>query len=1309
MLASLRCCAVRFLASIILFGSATLIAAAPGQKTAGAKSPAQRQEPQHPVQKGSKAKTAAHAATTDDDDDPDLPAIPGTQIDKQTYLNMRDEYIERIRGIDPANPPSPLLRMNAIRTLEQQEQKLHGNSASSSVSKRASSISASFPPSATTWTELGPAPIPNGQTNGTSVPVSGRVSAIAVHPSNPNIIYVGAAQGGVYRSLDGGASWTPLMDSALTLAIGAIAIDPINPSTVFVGTGEGNRSGDSFFGVGVYRIDNADTNPVLSGPFETRVAGTGGIVSNGHAFLGSSITKIVVDPANDNRIFVGNTRGASGLDGVGICCGGTNPPSAFVGLYFSDNALSASPVFSKVAGVPGSGQGAITDIVFEPGSSDNMLVGVVDFLTGRVNTGIYRTTNASVASISSSVSPTFTSTLPSLSGQSLNIKFAINKVGSTVTALASTSENSGTVYLSTDGGASWPATIGAATGFCAGQCFYDQVVTLKPDDANTFFLGGQAGSSSLQKTINGGNTFTQPNATLHADTHVIVYAPSDDTVMYEGSDGGIWRSSDGGQTWTSRNTAGFSATQFQSLALHPLDREFMIGGTQDNGTEFKKPDGSWLHVDGGDGGYTLIDQNATDTTNVTMYHTYFNATGQVGYVHHTGALPGSWFISGCFGNVPRNGMNCTDRVLFYAPMARGPGNPNPVYYGSDRLYRSADIGNTNVIVSQAPIMNFPGTNISVPISTIAISPQNDNVRIVGLENGRVFATTTGSATLTDITGPIPPVYIARAVIDPNDQNTAYVTLDNYGQQPGQHVWKTSDLNDPFPSWTASGFGIPDVPTNSIVIDPLNSNLVYAATDIGVYFSSDGGQSWNPYGTGLPRVACFDIAIQSFNRVLRVATHGRGIWEIATAPTSITPTVSVVSSRNPAPFSQSITFTATVNPPVSNRPTGSVTFMDGNTVLATVQLNNSGVASLNISSLAIGSHAITASYSGDNLFNPATSPAVTETIFDPHTSTALIVLEGTARPAGAPVTFLATVSATSILTPTGTVIFADGVNTLATINLNNGQATFVTNSLSIGSHNITATYSGDANFLASNSPALVETIFDPHTTTTLNALPSGAQTFGTSITLTATINATAPLTPGGTVTFMDGASTLAVISASGGTAAFTTASLSAGSHSITAIYSGDTNFLASASPALGETITGGSGNSADIGVSIAQSPSAPVIAIGGKLTFTITVTNHDATNSAHVKLSFITNSSPVEVDAIGVDPLATCSGTFALECDIPVLTANTNAVFNITLRPVFSDVRSLTASTIVGSDANDTNLANNTAVQTVKVRFKPFRQ
>src|SRR5258708_5653198 len=106
------------------------------------------------------------------------------------------------------------------------------------------------------WTPLGPSPIPNGQTTVISMPVSGRVTAIAVHPANENIVYVGTAQGGLYRSLNGGSTWTALMDDALSLAIGSIAIDPLDSTTLFVGTGEGNLSGDSFFGVGLYIVKN---------------------------------------------------------------------------------------------------------------------------------------------------------------------------------------------------------------------------------------------------------------------------------------------------------------------------------------------------------------------------------------------------------------------------------------------------------------------------------------------------------------------------------------------------------------------------------------------------------------------------------------------------------------------------------------------------------------------------------------------------------------------------------------------------------------------------------------------------------------------------------------------------------------------------------------------------------------------------------------------------------------------------------------------------------------------------------------------
>jgi hypothetical protein len=292
---------------------------------------------------------------------------------------------------------------------------------------------------------------------------------------------------------------------------------------------------------------------------------------------------------------------------------------------------------------------------------------------------------------------------------------------------------------------------------------------------------------------------------------------------------------------------------------------------------------------------------------VTMYHTYYNQTSNIiGFARvtsTTNAADGAWGFRGCGGTA--NGMNCTDATLFYAPMTLGPGNPNTLYFGTDRLYRSTNRGDSMFVVSQAPLL------ANTPISAIGVSRQNDSVRVVGLRNGKVFATSTGSTTLTDVTGSIPAKYIARAIIDPNSQTTAYLALGGYFGAATGHVWKTTTLNSPTPAWSAAAAGIPDVPVNALVIDPANSNNVYAGTDIGVFNSTNGGTSWNAFGTGLPRVAVFDMAIQNPSRILRIATHGRGMWEISLVPaTSVAenqfPTTFTLEQSYPNPFNPSTT-------------------------------------------------------------------------------------------------------------------------------------------------------------------------------------------------------------------------------------------------------------------------------------------------------------------------------------------------------------------------------------------------------------------
>ena len=308
------------------------------------------------------------------------------------------------------------------------------------------------------------------------------------------------------------------------------------------------------------------------------------------------------------------------------------------------------------------------------------------------------------------------------------------------------------------------------------------------------------------------------------------------------------------------------------------------------------------------------------------------------------------------------------------------------------------------------------------------------------------------------------------------------------------------------------------------------------------------------------------------------------------------TTALTSSKNPSVFGDSVTFTATVSD-ASSIATGTVTYKDGATTIGTGTLNGSAQATFATSTLAVGSHTIAASYSGDATHAASISTPLTQTVTPKKTSTSTTLISSQNPSAfGQAVTFTATVKPATTGTPSGTVTFNDGTTLLGTGTLSAGKATFTTSALALGSHPITASYGGDANFTVSTSTTLTQIVKPVSSTTVASSL--NPSTYGQGVTFTATVTATSG-TPTGTVTFKNGTATLGTGTLSAGKAAFTTSTLTVGTHSITAVYSGDANFAGSTSPALSQAV-----NQAASTTSVVSSvnPSA----LGQAVTFTATV-------------------------------------------------------------------------------------------------------
>jgi hypothetical protein len=362
---------------------------------------------------------------------------------------------------------------------------------------------------------------------------------------------------------------------------------------------------------------------------------------------------------------------------------------------------------------------------------------------------------------------------------------------------------------------------------------------------------------------------------------------------------------------------------------------------------------------------------------------------------------------------------------------------------------------------------------------------------------------------------------------------------------------------------------------------------------------------------------------------------------------------LVSSAKPSVFGQSVTLTATVtaNAPGSGMPTGSVTFMNGSTTLGTVTLSG-GSASYSTAKLPTGADSVTATYNGSASF-AGTSTSLSQAVNQDGTTTTVV---SSLNPStyGQAVTFTATVSANSpgAGTPTGSVTFYDGSTSLGSGTLAAGKATLKTSALPAGTDSITAVYSGDINFVTSTSAALAQTVNQDATTTRLVSSVNPS-VYGQSVTFTARLAASAPGsgTPTGTVTFLDGTSTLGSGTLSGGTATFMTSSLAVGTQSITAVYNADPNFTASTSAALSQQVNQDSSVTALVS---ALNPSS----VGQSVTFTATISaNVPGSGTPTGSVTFFVNATSV--------------GSFGLSAGAATYTTAFAAAGSYTIKAVYS--------------------------------------
>jgi photosystem II stability/assembly factor-like uncharacterized protein len=695
--------------------------------------------------------------------------------------------------------------------------------------------------------------------------IGGRITTLAVSRQHPDLIYVGAADGGVLRSTNGGVNWTPLFDDQPSLSIGALALDPLDDNTVYVGTGEANSSGDSYDGFGMVKSTNGGLTWFPLGLEGTRHIG-----------------RIVIDPSNSNTIYVA---------AMGALYSATQERGVF-------RSTDAGATWSRVLHVNDS-TGAI-DIAIHPRSPSILLAAMWQRMrgpqgrlyVGGPGTGIYRSTDAGT----SWLRLTNGLPLPSATVGRPSIALAPSNPSVGYVSYADDPGNFAGVYTTTNGGDSWARTSDAAlSGLYSDFGWYFGNVCVHPTDENTVYVLGVL----LAISRNGGMNWTIV-APPHVDQHALAFHPTDPSRVFIGNDGGFCTSTDDGFTWFQPPNRDLYITQFYAGCINPLNPWGSMGGTQDNGTVRTQAglQFDWEMVNGGDGFYCVIDYADTN---------YQYAEYQWGSIVRT---TDGWRSTSYSATA---GIDPTDRHNWSTPIVMDPQNPRVLYTGSQRLYRTTDRAVTwkaiSPDLSNGYVPRFGGY---ATITTIDAAPSDSATILAGTDDGNVWVTTDRGLGWRKISGTLPNRWITRVRFDHNRRNTAYVTLSGYKiESKLSHVFRTTDLGE---SWQDISGNLPEAPVNVILVDPVYPERLYVGTDVGAFYTADTGITWNAMGIGLPRSSINDMDLHPGSRIVRAFTHGRSAWELDLDELLTTPVADHeqlasrfhLSSNYPNPFNPSTT-------------------------------------------------------------------------------------------------------------------------------------------------------------------------------------------------------------------------------------------------------------------------------------------------------------------------------------------------------------------------------------------------------------------